>query len=167
MAHLRELEILDLSNNHLEGHFPEWIHRISDLNILNLGQNSFTGDVPLVVGGRLNSLRDHFRPRTIESQFEADITEYASLRGKYMNFFRTHYQDLKDSKDSLWISNRLSSEVYKNYVNAYIEAEPIHLNSRLFTQIRSKPVEVITFLTEHQPSIHDINSQTKGRKAQS
>ena len=118
MTNLQNLGILDLSNNDLEGAFPEWVHGLEKLLILNLGQNRFTGDVPLVVGGRLNSLRDHFRPHTTRHFQE----QYASLWGKYMNFFRTRHPYLTDSKDFLWISNRQSPFEYKDYVNAYIEA---------------------------------------------
>lgn len=118
MTNLQNLGILDLSINYFQGSFPEWVHRLEMLLILNLGQNRFSGDVPLVIGGRLKSLRDHFRPDTTRHFQE----EYASLREIYMNFFKTHYRYFRDSKDFLWISNQQSPFEYKEYVNAYIEA---------------------------------------------
>jgi len=164
MAHLRELQILDLSNNDLEGAFPEWVHSLPKLKVLNLGQNSFSGDVPLVIGGRLKSLRKHFSRYYTDIQFQYYQKQYTSLRRKYMDFLKTRHPYLKDSKDFLWLSHQQSPFEYKDHVNAYIEAEPIYQFSRLFSQIRDNPVEVIRFLTEHQSS---MNSQTKGRKTQS
>ena len=167
MAHLRQLEILDLSNNDFQGAFPEWVHEFEKLKVLNLGQNSFSGDVPLVIGGRLKSLRKHFSRYYTDIQVEYYQKQYTSLRRKYMDFLKTRHPYLKDSNDFLWLSHNQSPFQYKDYVNAYIEAEPIHQFSKLFTEISSKPVEVITFLTEHQPTFHNNLPRKRRRISQS
>jgi hypothetical protein len=54
MGRLNRLDFLDLSNNQLTGPFPAWAHNLRFLEILNLGQNDISGEIPLIVGEELN-----------------------------------------------------------------------------------------------------------------
>jgi hypothetical protein len=54
LGRLNHLHFLDLSNNQLTGPFPAWAHNLRFLEILNLGQNDISGEIPLVVGEERN-----------------------------------------------------------------------------------------------------------------
>jgi hypothetical protein len=38
----------------LTGPFPGWVNRLKSLRLLNLGQNNFSGEIPLVIGDGRN-----------------------------------------------------------------------------------------------------------------
>jgi hypothetical protein len=135
------LTYLDLSNNQLTGLFPEWVHDLRHLELLNLGQNSFSGEIPLVIGHgqRLYNLREFFNlPFQLGSH-----EKYSILRQSYKEFFRAHYPWMKRSKDLVWAGNVIN---FSGVLDAYLKAEANHLTSTVFQNIRRDPARIVEFV---------------------
>jgi hypothetical protein len=140
MRRLNQLTYLDLSNNQLTGLFPEWVHDLNHLELLNLGQNYFSGQIPLFIGHgqRLYNLREFFK--SLEGRHE----KYAARRQGYNEFGRTHYPWMKRSKDLFWLDPRASwnDKKFTESLESYLEAEAAHLTSTMFQNIRRDPVRI-------------------------
>ncbi|KAJ4889088.1 receptor like protein 6 [Raphanus sativus] len=55
----RNLDSLDLSNNNIKGHVPEWLWRLQELQVVKLSNNSlngFDGSLKTVLGSQINVL---------------------------------------------------------------------------------------------------------------
>ncbi|GLT82427.1 hypothetical protein SLE2022_007990 [Rubroshorea leprosula] len=59
LASLTHLMKIDLSYNHISGHFPSWITNLTDLRQLNLGSNMLQGSLPSSIS-RLKNLETLF-----------------------------------------------------------------------------------------------------------
>ena len=132
MRRLNHLTYLDLSNNQLAGTFPEWVHSLTDLELLNLGQNRFSGEIPLVIGQRLNNLRAFFKSSL------GSHGKYADLRQIYSEFLTNYYPWMEHSKDLFWVDlNRsLDNRNLPETLDAYLKAEEKYLNSIIFRNFR-------------------------------
>ncbi|KAG6387080.1 hypothetical protein SASPL_152263 [Salvia splendens] len=83
------LQILDLSSNHLNGHFPEGFGLFSGLEVLNLGRNNLSGSVPASICNLtgLNSLdlsENHLSgplPSNLSSNLQSLNVSYNDLSG--------------------------------------------------------------------------------------
>ena len=120
MRNLHQLTFVDFSNNELWGLFPKLFHGLMNLRLLNLGQNYFSGRIPLVIGGRLNNLQDFFRSSARRDD------KYAGLRQKYKNFF---LRLIDGRKDMFWVDSTGSWNDIKflESLDAYLNAESKHL----------------------------------------
>ena len=142
MRELNRLKYLDLSNNRLTGNFPEWVNGLSHLRLLNLGQNHFSGQIPLSIGGRLKNLRLFFNSP------EGRLDRYSILRESYKRFFRAYYFWTKSSNDLFWVD---SGEIWNNIkfpqvLDAYLKAEANQITSKVFKTIRRDPVGIVELL---------------------
>ncbi len=147
MRELNRLYYLDISNNQLTGLFPEWIHSLTRLELLNLGQNYFSGDIPLVISGRLNNLRVLFtNAQNIPSIGQKLM--YLKLRQSYRTFFRANFPWMKRSKDLLWVDPHGSWNDIKfpQVLDAYLKAEANHLTATVFQNIRRDPARIVEFV---------------------
>jgi hypothetical protein len=142
MRRLNYLNYLDLSNNQLTGLFPQWVRSLTHLELLNLGQNHFSGGIPLVISGRLKNLQTFFNSPEGRHEF------LKTLRESYNEFERTHYPWMKRSKDLLWLDSRASWSVinFSRIFDAYLMAEANHLTSTVFQNIRRDPARVLEFV---------------------
>ena len=137
MRRLNQLTYLDLSNNQLTGFFPQWAHDLGHLELLNLGQNYFSGEIPLIIGHRLYNLREFFNSPAGRHE------NYAILRHSYKEFERTHYPWMKRSKILLWARNVID---FTEDLDAYLKAEANHLTSTVFQNIRRDPARIVEFV---------------------
>ena len=140
---MNQLTYLDLSNNQLTGHFPEWVHGLTHLKLLNLGQNHISGEIPLVIGGHLMNLRTFFNSPAGRHE------KYASLRQTFKEFGRTYYHWMKRSNDLFWLDLSRSWNNRKfttESLDAYLKAEANHLTSTVFENIRRDPALILEFV---------------------
>ena len=82
MRNFNQLTYVDLSNNELWGPIHELFHDLENLRLLNLGQNSLSGEIPRIIGEHLNNLRGFFK-----SFPEGGGNQFTSLRQKYLEFW--------------------------------------------------------------------------------
>ncbi|KAM7530407.1 hypothetical protein LguiB_033817 [Lonicera macranthoides] len=83
------LRILDLSNNHLNGYFPDGFDSLTGLNVLRLAGNNFSGSLPTSMGdiSSLSSLdisQNHFTgplPNNLPNTLESFNASYNGLSG--------------------------------------------------------------------------------------
>ncbi|XP_075497038.1 LRR receptor-like serine/threonine-protein kinase GHR1 [Primulina tabacum] len=83
------LSVLDISDNQLDGYFPEGLGNFSSLQVLNMGGNKFSGSLPTSIGGLgiLNSLdisRNHFTgliPKNLPNTLQSFNASYNDLSG--------------------------------------------------------------------------------------
>ena len=133
------------------GHFPEWVHDLTHLELLNLGQNYFSGEIPLVIGRRLMNLRTFFNSPAGRHE------KYAALRQTFKEFFRTHYPWMKRSKDLFWLESRVSWDEkildFSGILDAHLKAEANHLTSTVFENIRRDPLRIVKLLSSSSKSI--------------
>ena len=138
---MNQLTYLDLSNNQLTGHFPEWVHGLTHLKLLNLGQNHISGEIPVVIGGgRLKNLRTFFNSPAGRRD------KYSTLRQSYQEFFRAYYFWTKSSNDLFWVNpggswndRKLTSES----VDSYLKAEANQISTQVFENIRRDPLRIV------------------------
>ncbi|KAL3631589.1 LRR receptor-like serine/threonine-protein kinase ghr1 [Castilleja foliolosa] len=83
------LEILDISNNSLDGFFPDGLGSFIKLQVLNIGGNNFSGSLPTSICNitTLNSFdisRNHFTgeiPNNLSNNLQTFIVSYNDLSG--------------------------------------------------------------------------------------
>ncbi|KAI3466879.1 hypothetical protein Pfo_023542 [Paulownia fortunei] len=83
------LQVLDLSNNQLDGHFPDGFGSFTGLLVLNIGGNNFSGSLPTSICNisALNSLdisRNHFigpLPKNLSNSLQSFNASYNDLSG--------------------------------------------------------------------------------------
>ncbi|KAL8507362.1 hypothetical protein ACS0TY_018057 [Phlomoides rotata] len=83
------LQVLDLSNNQLYGHFPDGFGSFIELLVLNIGDNNFSGSFPSSICNlsALNSLdisQNHFNgplPNNLSSNLQSFNASYNNLSG--------------------------------------------------------------------------------------
>ncbi len=139
---MNQLTYLDLSNNQLAGTFPEWVHSLTDLELLNLGQTHFSGQIPLSIGGRLKNLRLFFNSP------EGRHDRLKTLRESYKRFFRAYYFWTKSSNDLFWVDSggAWNDRKFPQVLNAYLKAEANQISSKVFKTIRRDPVGIVELL---------------------
>ena len=138
---MTQLTYLDLSNNQLTGHFPEWVHGLTKLQLLNLGQNHISGEIPIVIGRRLMNLRTFFNSPAGRHE------KYSTIRPSFKEFFRAYYPWMKRSKDLFWVDSIASwHENFSGILDAYYKAEANQITSKLFENIRRDPVRIVELL---------------------
>ena len=115
---------------------------MTHLELLNLGQNYFSGEIPLVIGRRLMNLRTFFNSPAGRHE------KYAALRQTLKEFGRTHYPWMKRSKDLFWLdlSRSWNSRITTEILNEYLKAEANHLTSTVFDNIRRDPLRIVKLL---------------------
>ena len=162
---MNQLTYLDLSNNQLTGHFPEWFHRLTHLKLLNLGQNHISGEIPLFIGRRLMNLRTFFNSPAGRHE------KYAAFRQTLKEFGRTHYPWMKRSKDLFWLNSRVSwhekNSDFSGILDAHLKAEANHLMSAVFENIRGDPARILEFVKsvrKHPSSSGYDNSRNNRRR---
>ncbi len=152
--------MLDISNNQLTGPFPAWVHRLRDLKLLNLGQNEFSGEIPLVIGeGRnLIRIRDFFRLiRTTDASFQ-------DLRQHFIGFLRKY---ALHSRDMLWVDSESSdwnSGILKDTIHKYMKAEENRLLTEAFQNMLMDPLRLGDYLNSRPTKIEGTTYSQKRRR---
>jgi hypothetical protein len=139
---LNQLTYVDISNNQLTGPFPEWVHSLTRLELLNFGQNHFSGQIPLSIGGRLKNLRSFFNsPAGCHDRLK-------TLRESYKEFFRAYYFWTKSSNDLFWVDSTgaWNDRKFTEILNEYLKAEANQITSKVFKNIRRDPVGIVELL---------------------
>lgn len=138
MGELNQLIFLDLSNNQLTGVFPVWVHNLRGLSILNLGQNHFSGEIPLVIGewqnngGRqLTNIREYIRLISTSYTPLGFGDRDRTLRVNFIKkFLWTKFLHQKTSKAMFWVDPTIEFSTPKYFLESiaeYIKAEKTHL----------------------------------------
>ena len=143
MRELNRLNYLDLSNNQLTGHFHEWVHALTHLQLLNLGQNHFSDGIPLVIGARLKNLRSFFNSPAGRHE------KYSTLCQSYKEFFRAYYFWTKSSNDMFWVNpggSWINRKLTAESLDSYLKAEANQITSKVYENIRRDPVRIVELL---------------------
>nr|XP_019705447.1 receptor-like protein EIX1 [Elaeis guineensis] len=76
-----KLQSLHVRNNRLSGNFPSFLRLCTQLVILDLGENKFSGNIPIWIGESLSSLRVlHPRSNSFDSNIPMQISSLSSLQ---------------------------------------------------------------------------------------
>ena len=140
MIDLNRLSYLDLSNNQLAGLFPEWVNGLAHLRLLNLGQNYFSGEIPVVIGGgRLKNLRTFFNSPAGRRD------KYSTLRQSYKEFFRAYYFWTISSNDLFWVDpgGSWNDIDFSGILDSYLKAEANQITTQVFENIRRDPLRIV------------------------
>jgi hypothetical protein len=147
LGQLNQLVYFDLSNNQLTGPFPVWVNRLRSLTLLNLGQNDFSGNIPVVVGeGRngagssLGNMPYHIRSFISKRPQYRDM--WKLVMRNFSIFYRKHHALKHIRQDLLWvdiekIDNQDAVELEKIF-NEYLKAEEKHLFTKVFEIMRNQ-----------------------------
>ena len=154
----RQLDLLldiDLSNNQLTGLFPAWVHDLTHLEILNLQQNQFSGEIPDVIGrSNLMNIRSFIR---LLSTPDASVQDtYAKLNLNVIKkFYRKYDIYIKNSNDLLWVTSTPSLqdnsdvEFYQTVLDKYMQAKKAHFLTDVYQIMKNNPLEFVGRVNLH------------------
>jgi hypothetical protein len=110
--------------------------------VLNLGQNDFSGEIPLVIGeeqnnrgARLTNIREFIRLLSTPDSPISNRDRYETVRQNFIRFLRKHSAYIHLSKDLLWVNPSSHNWNFVNLagiVDEYIKAEEMHLLTTIY-----------------------------------